>query len=267
MSWFKNILIGTLIGAGAIVPGVSSGVICVILGIYENLLNAVLNIKSDFKENIKIIAPIGIGAIIGVVIFGKIIKNLLYQYPTQVSFLFMGLVIGSIPELINQTNKKRKFELNNCVYLIVSAIVGIAMVILERNISIHENEQFSVLYLFIAGICMSAGVIVPGVSSTVILMILGVYSAYLTSIAEMYLPVLIPIISGLAIGSLLCMKLIKFLLDNYYTKTFYSIIGFTLGSVFVLYPGFTFDINGVVSILCFLLGAFISNLLESVSGN
>lgn len=265
MKFFLEAFKGIAIGAGAIIPGVSSGVICVILGIYEKLLNSVLNIFKDFKTNIKIILPILFGGIIGMILFGKILKYLISTYPTQINYIFIGLITGSIPSLLKQIDKKSTFRPYYILYFLISVVIGIFMVLLEKNGVTTEKTEFSHIYLIIAGVCMSIGVVVPGVSSTIILMLLGVYSTYLTSIANMYLPVLIPIGIGLFIGSLVCMKIIKFLLDKFYVQTFYSIIGFTLGSVFVLYPGFTFDINGIISVLCILLGAFISNVLESVS--
>ena len=267
MKYILEIIKGIFIGAGAIIPGVSSGVICVIFGIYEKLLNAVLNLFKDFKTNIKFILPILFGGIIGMILFGKILKYLLYVYPTQINFIFIGLITGSIPSLLKQIEKKDEFKFQYVIYLLISIVVGIFMVIIERNMIIAEKTEFNFMYLIIAGRCMSVGVVVPGVSSTIILMLLGVYSTYLISVANMYFHVLIPIGIGLFIGSLLCMKLIKFLFNRFYVQTFYSIIGFTLGSVFVLYPGFSFDINGVISILCFLLGTFISNVLESVNIN
>ena len=109
---------------------------------------------------------------------------------------------------------------------------------------------------------MSAGVIIPGISSTLILMLLGVYDAYLLSISTLYFPFLIPLGFGLGLGSIVCMKLIKVLLDKFHSQTFFSIIGFTLGSIFVLYPGFSFDINGIISILSLLLGLFIPNFFK-----
>ena len=87
-----------------------------------------------------------------------------------------------------------------------------------------------------AGFCMSAGVIIPGISSTLILMLLGIYEPYLDSIATVFLPFLFPLGIGLIIGSFIFMKLTKFLLDNFYAQTFFTIIGFTIGSIFVLYP-------------------------------
>ncbi len=262
MNFVKNLLYGTFIGIGAITPGISSGVICVILGIYEKLLDSVLNIFKDFKENMKYLLPIGFGTIIGMILFGKILNYLLYVYPIQVSFTFIGLVLGSVPQLLKETEKKGKFEFEYMWYLLAALFIGVGMVVLENRMIINSSTEFSFGYLFFAGMCMSVGVIVPGVSSTVILMLLGVYSAYLTSIAGLYLPILIPIVLGLIIGSLICMKIIKYLLENFYMQTFYSIIGFTIGSAFVLYPGFCFDLTGVISILCLLLGGTVTHYLN-----
>ena len=110
---------------------------------------------------------------------------------------------------------------------------------------------------------MSIGIVVPGVSSTIILMLMGVYSTYLSSISCLYFPVLIPMGIGLILGCLMCMKLTKFLLTHFYAQTFYSIIGFTLGSIFVLIPNISFDLNGVICILCIFLGIYILKLFKS----
>lgn len=262
MKFVKNIIMGIFIGTGAIIPGVSSGVICVILGIYEKLLNSVLNIFKDFKDNIKFLLAIGIGVIGGMVLFGNVLNYLFYAYPIQISFIFIGLVLGSIPALLKEIEKKGKFKFENIWYLIISMIIGVGMVFLENRMIINSGTEFSFFYLVLSGMLMSIGVIVPGVSSTVILMLLGVYSAYLTSVAGFYLPILIPIGIGLTIGSLICMKIIKYLLDKFYIQTFYSIIGFTIGSVFVLYHGITFDLTGLISILCFFLGWTITGLFN-----
>ena len=267
MEFIKNILKGIFIGTGAIIPGVSSGVICVILGIYEKLLDAVLKLFSNFKENIKFLLPIAFGVCIGMILFGNVLKYLFYAYPIHISFTFIGLVLGSIPTLLKETKKKGKFKFQYIWFMIFSMIIGVGMVVLEKYIQVNSYSEYSFWYLIMAGMCMSIGVIVPGVSSTVILMLLGVYSAYFTSIAGLYLPLLIPIGIGLIFGSLICMKSIKYLLEKFYMQTFYSIIGFTIGSVFVLYPGITFDLNGIISILCLLLGWSINSLLENKPQN
>ena len=152
------------------------------------------------------------------------------------------------PSLIKKIDVQERFKFNNIWYMILSMIIGFTMIAVENRISITSNTEFSFMYLVFAGACMSIGVVVPGISSTIILMILGVYSAYISSIAEVYLPIILPIGIGLSIGSLICMKIIKYLLYKYYIKTYYSIIGFSVGSAFVLYPGINFDLTGVISI-------------------
>ena len=104
---------------------------------------------------------------------------------------------------------------------------------------------------------MSIGVVVPGISSTIILTLLGVYSTYLSSISSLFWPVLIPIGIGLIIGGFIFMKLIKYFLDNHYMPTFYTIIGFTLGSIFVLIPSFSSPIDVIISLFCIILGFLI----------
>ena len=94
------------------------------------------------------------------------------------------------------------------------------------------------------------GIVVPGVSSTIILMLLGIYPIYLSSVSNLYFPTLIPIGIGIIIGGLCFMKLTKFLLEHFYAPTFFGIIGFTVGSIFVLLPTFTSNLDILISILC-----------------
>ena len=93
MNFISNLIKGIVIGAGAILPGISSGVICVIFGVYEKLLNSILNFFKNIKENFKLLFPIALGAIFGIVLFGNILKVLFYSYPIQTKFTFIGLII------------------------------------------------------------------------------------------------------------------------------------------------------------------------------
>ena len=217
-------------------PGISSGVLCVIFGIYENLINSILGFFKNIKENFKFLFPIVSGAIIGIIIFGNILKYLFFAYPIQIKFVFIGLILGSIPKLIKEVKEKASFKPYYLIFTFLSLAIAIFLVILEKKISIRSSNEYSFIFLIISGFAMSAGVIVPGVSSTLILMLLGVYESYLFSVSTVYLPFLIPLCIGLFIGAIVFMKITKFLLDKYYAKTFFVIIGFTLGSIFVLYP-------------------------------
>ena len=258
MNFISNFIKGIVIGAGAILPGISSGVLCVIFGIYEKLLNSILNFFKNIRKNLKFLLPIFLGSIIGVLLFSKILNFLLYAFPIQTKSTFVGLILSSIPSLIKDVNKKQKFKLRYILYLLFALFLGILTVFIEKNLSIQSSSSFNYFYLILCGFLMSIGIVVPGVSSTIILMLLGVYSTYLTSISAFYLPILLPMGIGLLLGSFIFMKLTKICLDKFYAQTFYIIIGFTLGSVLVIWPEFTLDFNGLWSFLCMMIGPTIA---------
>ena len=236
MKFFKGFLQGILIGAGAILPGISSGVLCVIFGIYENLLNCLLNFFKNIKENFKYLFPIGLGSLIGIVLFGNILKYLFFAYPIQIKFIFIGLILGSIPALIKTCTSKVKFKPSYLIFTFIALLFGIFLVIFEKNFSRFNVIDYNFLFLVVAGFIMAAGIIIPGVSNTLILMLLGIYEYYLDAVSIIYLPFLFPLVIGIILGSIFFMKLTQFLLDRFYPQTFFTIIGFTLGSVFILYP-------------------------------
>ena len=168
----KSIIQGIAIGAGAILPGISSGVICVLFNLYEKLIDSVLSFFKNPKENFKFLFPIIIGIFIGVMIFSNLLNYILYLYPIQTKSIFIGLILGTIPMLIKDANKKEKFKKSNIAFLIIALTIGALSVFIEKNISFKSLENINYIYLFISGIAMSIGVVVPGVSSTIILMIL-----------------------------------------------------------------------------------------------
>lgn len=241
MQFIEDIFKGIAIGAGAILPGISSGVLCVIFGIYETLLNCVLNFFKNIKQNFKILFPICLGSFLGIILFGKILKFLFLAYPVQIKFIFIGLILGCTPNLIKTINSKCQFKLSYLIFSLLTFLLGIILVFIEKNFSFSSiSSDYSFLFLVISGFIMSAGIIIPGVSNTLILMLLGIYESYLNAISYLYFPFLIPLGIGILIGSLFFMQLTKFLLDKFYAQTFFSILGFTLGSIFVLYPRFFF---------------------------
>ncbi len=263
MTFLLNCLKGILIGSGAILPGISSGVLCIIFGIYEKLLDSIIHFFKDIKKNIKFLLPIVIGVAIGVLIFSNFLNYFFINFPIQTKSIFIGLILGSIPSLIKESNKKTEFKPIYLFYTLFAFFFGVFLVILENYIPNSEtNSTFSFLYLAISGFIMSVGIVVPGISSTVILMLMGVYNTYLSSISTLYFPVLIPMGIGLILGCLIFMKLTDFLLNNFYEKTFYSIIGFSLGSILVLMPNISFGLTSIIFLLCILLGFLLFSLFR-----
>ena len=100
MKFLSNCLKGVAIGSGAILPGISSGVFCVIFGIYEKLLDSILNFFSDIKSNLKFLLPIIIGVGLGIILFGNLLNFCIYKFPIQTNCIFIGLILGSIPALL-----------------------------------------------------------------------------------------------------------------------------------------------------------------------
>jgi putative membrane protein len=135
MQILYRIVIGILIGAGAILPGISSGVLCVIFGIYDKLVNSILNFFKNIKENATFLFPILFGIAIGVVAFGNLLKQLFTLYPIQTKFAFMGLILGCLPSLFKIANSKKGFRLHYLLYTLLSFTITILLVVLEKNLS------------------------------------------------------------------------------------------------------------------------------------
>lgn len=258
-----NYLKGLAIGSGAILPGISSGVLCVIFGLYEKLLNSVLGFFKDWKTNIKFLFPIGLGAVTGVLLFGKLLLYLVDTYPIYTGYAFTGLILGGLPVLVKEVNQKKGFRLHYLIYFLAAFLFAIFLLLLENTFSFTERSSSqSFFLLLLAGFFMSAGVIIPGVSSTVILMILGVYSTYLSAIANLTFSILIPMGIGLLFGSFFFMKLIQKAFLFYPSETYYAIIGFVIGSIPILFPGFYFNLTGFFALLLLFLCFGIGLLLE-----
>ena len=264
MNFVKDCLKGIAIGAGAILPGISSGVLCVIFGIYEKLLDAILNFFKDMKKHLKFLMPLVIGGGIGIILSSNLLIYFFHTYPIHTNSIFIGLILGTIPILIKEVNQKEKFKKSNLLFLGIALFIGVMSVLGEKILPVHTIENLDFIYLMASGFFMSVGVVVPGVSSTIILMLLGVYSVYLQSVSNVYLPVLIPMAIGLLLGSFLFMKIIKWLLNQFYAPTFYSIIGFTLGSVFVLMPELSNGIEVLLSVFCVILGWQVAKLIVNI---
>lgn len=263
MKFIINCIKGIALGAGAILPGISSGVLCVVFGIYEKLIDSILNFFKDIKGNSKFLFPLVLGVGLGIILFGNILKFLFNTYPLQTNFTFIGLVLGSIPILLKQANSKKGFRLHYLIYLFSSFLLTILSLKIEMSINqSFYTMEYNFIYLIFCGFCMSVGVVVPGVSSTVILTILGVYQTYLDAVASLNIYILFPMGIGLLIGGIIFLKIIQKLLKNYFVQTYYVIIGFVISSVFVLYPGITFDLNGYFSIIFLILGFKIATIFE-----
>ena len=270
MNFLINYLKGFLIGSGAILPGISSGVLCVILGIYEKLVNIILHFFKDFKKNLRLLFPLLLGGISGILLFSKILNSLFIAFPIPTKFCFIGLILGSLPILIRKANNKNGFRLHYLIFLLSAFFIGFLFIKLNTfcpSFSAFDINTVSFIYLFLVGFFMSIGVVIPGISSSVILITFGIYNIYLEAIANINFSILIPLGLGLVCGGILFLNIIKYLLNKYYSPTFYAIIGFVIGSILILYSKISFNFEGFISIFLMILGFVVGLNLEKLDKN
>ena len=167
MHFVSSIFKGIALGAGAILPGISSGVLCVVFGIYEKLLDSILYFFKDIKKNSKFLLPIFIGIFVGVLVFSNFLQYLLTTFPIQTNSIFIGLILGTIPSLLMTFKKEKNTSKTNFKYFLAFFIcfsIGIGSVLLESSFSvtnIESIENVSFLYLMLSGFLMSVGIVVP----------------------------------------------------------------------------------------------------------
>ena len=266
MECLINFIKGIFIGFGAILPGISSGVICIVVGLYEKLLNSVLYFFKDFKNNFKFLFPIICGILVGIILFSTILLYCFNTIPCQTKSLFIGLLLGSICVLAK--SNKHDYDKNNLsthISFFICFLIGLGLIYLENimNTSVDcTSIEFNPLFLILSGFLMSIGIVVPGVSSTVILMLVGVYSSYLSAISALNISILLPMIIGIGIGSIIFMKIIEILLNKYHSQTMFGIIGFSLGSVLILFPGYGLNLESLIGLVLLVLGFVIGKSIK-----
>lgn len=252
MDFIKNFFRGIVISISQIIPGVSGGTIAMILGIYDKLLHAVNNIIGDFKNQYKILLQVGIGAIVGILLFSNMVSVLLDKYPIQLGYLFIGIILGGAPLMLKKATVKG-FNVKSLLYIIIGMVIVLLMggKGTENPVLITSLNLLNFIWLFIAGVIIAVALILPGISGSFMLLVLGLYSTVITAVTEFNIPVLVPILLGGIIGTLGTAKIIENLLNKFPEPTYMIIFGFILGSVFGVFPGF----DGINSIIGIILGA------------
>ena len=265
MEW-KNLYRGAIMGIVELIPGVSSGTIAIVLGIYDQLIIAINGIFSrDWKKHLSYLIPLGVGMGIGLLSFVRLINYLLDHHFEATSFFFLGLIIGVLPLLFKKADAGKTFTSNHIITLFIAAIIVASLNLLPQVDGglIVSLTLFNGLGLFLSGWLASLFMLLPGISGSLILLILGVYYTATNALATFNIPIIIVIGSGVVFGFFVSSKLIKFLLKNHYHMTYAAIIGLVIGSVFVVYPGISSSLLLIPCIITFVAGAATAILLGS----
>lgn len=250
METVKNFLKGVVISISQLVPGVSGGTIAMIFGIYDKLLHAVNNILKDFKNQYRLLLEVGLGAVIGIFAFSNIVKTLFDNFPIQIGYLFIGVILGGAPLMYRKAAVKG-LKKSSILYLIAGFVIVYMMGTPNNDASavIQNLTPLNFLYLFLGGVVVAIALILPGISGSFMLFVLGLYNTVITAVAQLNIPILIPIAIGGIVGTLATARFIEILLLKFPEQTYILIFGFILGSVFSVFPG----IDGMKSVIGIIL--------------
>ncbi|MBQ8192661.1 MAG: DUF368 domain-containing protein [Bacilli bacterium] len=265
----KNFFKGFVIGVGKIIPGVSGAILAIIMGIYDKSIYYLSNFSKNKKESIKYLFPIAIGVLLAIILFSKIIDYALDKYYLITMLFFVGLIMGGLPFTFKKVNRNDYF-----ITIIAFLFFFIISVTNINNNYIIKNGFFDLFIFMISGVVEAIGTVVPGISSTALLLIMGTYNIVISSIGNigdfssiMYnLKILIPFTFGLLIGIIIMVKVINILFKKYENKTYGFILGVLLSSIVLLVIqafGKPFKIiELIVGIILMFFGIFISSIME-----
>lgn len=263
--FLASFLKGIAIGAGAILPGVSGGALAVIFGIYENLTRAIGNIFKNFKKKVLFLMPIGLGAAVGVLALSNILQYLFDNFNVEIRYLFVGLMIGTFPLLFRTANKKG-FDKRYIVSFLIALLITIIFALMEDSIKAKaSNESPGIFLLILYGFIIGIGTVIPGLSSSVMLIYINAYDIVLKATASIDLKLLIPMGIGFVLCALILTKIISIMFDKAYGWTYYAILGFVIGSIVPIFPGFSLNFRYILSIFIGIVGFCASFYLSRFS--
>ena len=275
---------GIILGCTAIIPGISIGTMALVLDVYGEAIDSftiICNIKKWSKQTIirlcKFFFPLAIGIVIAMITLATLLTFLLDTYPTFVHFGFIGIILGSIP-YIYKKHIKKYMSIKSLPFV----LLGVAIILffafsdnISRNIDSTSHITLSTTAILLAllfGIISAACGLIPGISGSFVLLILGYYTSYLTIIKDVFIPLLIPLLIGHLIGFILVSFVLKTVLTKYPFQAYSVILGLILASIIGIFPWksiqatfsndtfFHLIINICIAVLCLLLGVGLSRL-------
>ena len=275
----KKLLQGMVVGIANIIPGVSGGTMMVAMGLYDKLIHAITHLKSEFKESMKLLIPIFIGAGLAIVTLARLFEFLLENYPIPTNFAFCGLIAGSLPFIFNKV-KGHTVSIGKIIAFLIFFAVVILMAVMGETNGNAADVSFgvvNVIKLLLVGIIAAATMVVPGVSGSMMLMLLGYYDTILKSINQfidaliafdmealfVQCAVLVPFGIGVVVGIFLIAKLIEFIFSKAEIHAYYAIIGLIIASPSAIllktdWRGFSV-LTLVTGIVTFVAGWFVAS--------
>lgn len=257
-----RLLQGALIGTGAILPGVSGGVLMVVFGVYQPIMSFIAHPFRNLKQNIVLLAPIVLGVMLGVLGISKLLGFFLDTYPDQSVCLFIGLIGGMLPSLFREAGEKGRGRTSWIALAAAFAVVLALLVSLQViQLAIEPNTAW---YLF-CGVCLALSVIAPGMSFSTLLMPLGLYAPFIAGIGDLNMSILIPAGIGAVLTVILLAKTVTRLMERHYAAMFHGIIGIVIAATLVIFPFRSFTAGfgpAAANIVCIAVGVVAALALD-----
>ena len=252
---------GIIVGVGAILPGISGGVLCVAFGIYEPMMELFTHPIQTLKKQYKLFIPFGVGCAVGFVLLAKAVEVFFEKCPTTALMLFFGLICGTIPGIIKSSENSDK-KASWTPFVITLALAYLFFNVLENSGRATLTPSF-LNYVF-SGALWGLSLIIPGLSSSTVLIFLGLYEPLTAGIGTLDFSVILPFLVGIGAVVLLFSRLISMLFKNRYALISRIILGFMIASALKIVPtSFESILVLLISLLCFALGFFISFLMDN----
>ena len=257
---------GFFIGIANIIPGVSGGTLAITLGIYEELISAISHFFSKLKDNIKFLTPVVIGALLSIILGCKVISYSLENYPLPTIMFFTGLILGGLPMLYKKVKNDIKIPYIAIFILTFAFVISLTLLKTGGEVTLSNLVVLDYIKLFLVGMIAAATMIIPGISGSFMLMVMGYYEPIINTINSLTtfdnivrdMLILIPFGIGVLIGIVLIAKIIEFLFKKFEVPTYFGIIGFVLASLIGIFTGtegLTFTIIPfIIGVILFLVG-------------
>lgn len=263
--WILQILQGAFIGLGAVLPGISGGVLSVIFGIYKPMMELLANPVRNFKTHVPKLIPYIVGAIVGFLGIANLLAFVLEKYPEPSVCLFVGLIGGMLPSIWKEAgeqgrNKASYGSMWSAMLIVFALLIGL------RLASVSLTPGFG-WYLF-CGFCLALSVIAPGMSFSTLLMPLGLYTPFVDGIGHIAMSVLIPGGVGALLTVICLSKAMNSLFQKHYSVAFHAIVGIVIAATVMIIPYesfFTSVMDGLINCICLLVGVLAASLLERMN--
>lgn len=262
MKLLLQILQGSLVGLGAVLPGISGGVLCVIFGIYKTIIEFLADPFRKLKTHFVKLIPYGIGGVIGFLGVAKLLAFLLEKYEAPSVCVFIGLIVGMIPSLFREAGEQGR-SWKSYLSLVISMILIFALLISLKIFSVEITPNF--VWNLFCGFCLALSVIAPGMSFSTLLMPLGLYQPFVDGLSSFQLDVLVPAGIGALLTVILFAKLVDTLFKRHHSIAFHAIIGVVIAATAMIIPfgSFTVSITScIINVVCLVAGVVVALLLD-----